>query len=120
MTETKTLFDRPLSHTGDPETSYIAADRMIKSGALSLQEQGVYNDIRRYIIDAHHKDFTPKELAHWQIGDEAENYHRIERRLSGLYHKGKIARLNTIGEVYQENKGQKLMKRNGCAVWAVI
>jgi len=93
----------PLSHTNDPQTSFAAADKMIESGALSFQEQEVYNDIRHYIIDGQHKDFTPKEMAHWQTGDKTENYHRIERRQSGLLNKGKIER---TGE-----------KRDGCCVW---
>ena len=98
MIETKTLF-----HRNDPETSEAAADKMIKSGALSKQENEIYNDITRYVIDCAHKDFTAKELALWLIGNHIKTYFTIQRRLSGLHNKGKIER---TGE-----------KRDGCAVW---
>lgn len=93
----------PLSHTADPETSYEAADRMVKSGKLSRQEQ----DILDTIIDRdryHYKypDFTAKDLVNWNNSD----YYTIQRRLSGLCNKGKIER---TGE-----------RRNGCCVWRLI
>ena len=107
----RTLFDRPLSHTGDPETSYIAADKMVKSGALNKQEWDIMFAIRRYknvyacdmkSFCPEHEDFTARELSNYS----GINYYTIQRRLSSLRHKGKIER---TGE-----------KRNGCAVWAVI
>ncbi len=113
MPNQPTLFEQPLSHKDDVITSYEAADKLIKSGKLSRQEQGVYNDICRYIIDCNHKDFTPKEIT-------GCDYPTIQRRLSGLRNADKIERLNTKGERYQENKGQELMKRNNCAVWRII
>lgn len=106
----KTLFDRPLSHTGDPETSYKAADRMIESGKLSRQERAVWKVICD--ITTNHQlesyacsgaeDFTAKELSNWSGID----YYTIQRRLSGLRHKGKI-----------EHTGEK---RNNCCVWRII
>jgi hypothetical protein len=117
---TKTLFDRPLSHTKDAITSYAAADKMVRSGALNRQELRVYEGILRYFRDvAEDRTFTAKELAYWNIAFGLD-YYIIQRRLSGLFHKGKIERLNIKGEAYQENKGQKLMKRNGCCVWRII
>ena len=90
----------PLSHRDDPATSYEAADKMVKSGKLARQEQGVFNDICRWIIDCDHKDFTAREIADWVVSGD---YYKIQRRLSGLRNKGKIER---TGE-----------KRNGCRVW---
>jgi len=100
----KTLFEQPpLAHTNDPQTSFDAADKMVESGRLNDQEQDIYSSIYHYITRDFHKDFTPKELAYWMLGDTKENYFIIQRRLSGLYNKGKIER---TGE-----------KRNGCCVW---
>ena len=105
-------MNQPLSHTLDPATSYEAADRMVRSGELEKQEQEVYNDISRYIIDGHHKDYTPKELAHWQTGNDKENYYRIERRQSGLCNKGYIERISI-----NNNGNPPWERRNGCCVW---
>ena len=90
--EAKTLF-----HKSDPDTSRVAADKMIKSGKLNWQENKVWGW-------AHHMpvEFTAKELAVFSGLD----YHLIQRRLSGLRNKGKIER---TGE-----------KRDGCCVWKVI
>ena len=56
----------PLSHTADPQTSYDAADKMIKSGRLSKQEMGVYRAILRHCCDSSvDRTFTAKELACW-------------------------------------------------------
>jgi len=104
---TKTLLDRPLSHIKDPATSYEAADRMIKSGELSRQEQDVMCEINIHIGKG--KDFTPKELAREsqdQFYGSGLDYYTIQRRLSGLFHKGKIER---TGE-----------KRDGCCVWKIV
>lgn len=107
---TKTLFDRPLAHTGDVATSFEAADGMIESGKLNKQEQAVWKVICD--ITTNHQfetyacsgaeDFTAKELSNWSGTD----YYTIQRRLSGLFHKGKIER---TGE-----------KRNGCCVWRIV
>lgn len=116
-----TLFEPPLSHTNDPITSFEAADRMVKSGALSRQERAVWKAVKWAInnmagcLSPDHCNFTAKELADWS----GISYFKIQRRLSGLHNKDKIERLNTNGEKYQENKGQKLMKRNKCAVWRI-
>lgn len=102
MTDTKTLFDRPLSRTKDPVTSYEAADKMIESGALNRQEQEVWEVIKLVKWARYHRTFTAKELSNWSVID----YYTIQRRLSGLHHKGKIER---TGE-----------KRNGCCVWRIL
>lgn len=113
MTDKTILFDRPLAHRNDPITSYEAADKMVKSGALNRQEEGVYNDMRRYIIDCFHKDVTARELAEWCISND---YYTIQHRLSGLHNKGKIERVQSgLRSVRSGNLIPK--KRDGCCVW---
>lgn len=113
MPETKTLF-----HRNDPETSYEAADRMVKSGALSRQEQKVYAKIVLYldrIRFPRNKGITAKELAHLS----GLNYYTIQRRISGLRDRGKIERI----QIGQERIGATDLfkpiykKRDGCCVW---
>lgn len=102
----------PLSHKSDPITSYEAADKMVKSGALNEQEIYVLAHICKFIamrtlvVDWYWGDtFTPKELAQWMTPkwEYTKIYQIIQRRLSGLHSKGKIER---TGE-----------KREGCMVW---
>lgn len=102
----KTLFDYPPhSHVGDPATSYEAGDRMVKTGALSRQEREVLKAIKDYLYI--HDTFTAKEIASMlsvgRIADYADNYFKVQRRLSGLHRKGLIER---TGE-----------RRNNCCVW---
>ena len=128
----KTLFQPPLSRDTDVITSDEAAEKMIKSGALNKQEALVYQAITNYInyhklfdsvIHSDSYTFTTKEIAR-QMQNLSNPYHKCydicRKRFSGLHNKGKIDRLNTKGGIYQENKGQKLMKRDGCAVWRLI
>jgi len=107
----------PLSHTNDPQTSFDAADKMIKSGKLKNQWQIVHRGITHYLIGSHQENFTAKEVAKWMLGHEPTNYYMIQRRLSDLRNKGKIERINSKGETYVENKGQKPLIRDGCCVW---
>jgi len=115
----KTLFEPLLAHTNDPQTSFVAAVKIVESGALSRQEQQVYAQIVlyeeriRFLKNYKHNGATAKELANWS----GLNYWVIQRRLSGLRNKDKIERLNSKGEIYVESKGQKPMIRNGCCVW---
>ena len=97
-----------LSHSTDPQTSRDAAEKLVKSGRLSKQQEGVFNDISRYIVEAHHKDFTAKELAKWLCGNKINNYYTISRRLNELEKKGKTERVYI---------GYSLVKRDNCAVW---
>jgi hypothetical protein len=84
----KTLF-----HSGDPETSRKAAERLVESGELSRQEGEVYAAILEHCP---HDTFTARELA-----DKSDlDYFMIQRRLSGI---------NQI-----EHTGGR---RNGYAVW---
>jgi hypothetical protein len=89
-----------LCHRNDPETSFEAAEKMIKSGTLNKQEKEVWIAITDYLSHGD-KDFTAKEIEGWNYQD----YITIQRRLSGLKNKGKIER---TGE-----------KRNGCCVWRI-
>ena len=86
----KDLFDHPspLSHTDDPQTSYDAADKMIKSGKLSGQESLVLAAIKDFMYCGYRSNFTARELS------DATNidYHLIQRRKSGLEDKGRIKR----------------------------
>lgn len=96
-----------LCHKNDPQTSYDAAERMIKSGALGRQEQEVYGAIRTTPGSAMQSfDFTTKDIA-LQMSDESfpywKCYDTCRRRFSGLHNKGKIER---TGE-----------KRDGCMIW---
>lgn len=114
MTETKTLF-----HKSDPETSRTAAEKMVKSGELSRQEQEVYRAIIRAMnnmsscLEKRHQNFTAKELASWSGLD----YFMIQRRLSGLKAKGKVERIQTGTTV----KGKPIyLKRDGQCCWRAI
>lgn len=91
-----------LCRKSDPETSRGAAEKMVKSGALSRQEEQVLAAIQLRLSFKPYtwKDnFTAKELATTSV----INYYTIQRRLSGLHNKDKIER---TGE-----------KRDGCMVW---
>jgi len=98
-----TLFEQSLSHTRDPITSFVAADKLVKSGELSRQERQVWNSIIWFLAESPKGNFTARELADWCPGD---HYFTIQRRLSGLRNHDKIER---TGE-----------KRNGCMVWKII
>jgi len=98
--ETKTLY-----HRSDPETSRVAAAKMVQSGALSKQEDDVMAAIHLCPGSSMNSfNFTAKELTEWTFVDI--DYYVIQRRLSGLREKGKIRR---TGE-----------KRDGCCVWELI
>ncbi len=86
----------PLAHRNDPVTSYIAADKLVKSGRLSRQERRVFRAIEVYCCFS---NFTARGLSNYCGLD----YYLIQRRLSGLKNKGKIERTGK--------------KRNGQCVW---
>ncbi len=112
------LFEPKLiTHKQDPETSFAAAGKMIKSGALSRQEKIVWYEIE---IQTHSPGgnctFTAKELSIWA----GLNYHTIQRRLSGLCLKGKIERIQIEG-IETHPKGKPVYKkRDGCCVWQIV
>lgn len=94
-----TLFDPPIVHRNDPITSHKAAEKMIKSGKLTKQQESVLKIIRKYCEE--HEDFTPKEVA----GGINALYFAIQRRKNELANEGLI---KTTGE-----------ERNGCEVWKI-
>ncbi len=106
----------PLSHRDDPGTSYAAADRLINSGELNRQEQEVYEVMKRHNRPA---GYTAKELAYIMTGDYTKNYFKVQRRLSGLRHKGKAGRVKIDGTItFAESPDRKdLIERNNCCVW---
>ncbi len=110
---TETLYQPKLiCHKNDHETSFAAAEKMIKSGALNKQEQEVLGAIDQFYYRRGF-NFTAKGLSHWSGLD----YHIIQRRLSGLCLKGKIDRIK-IGVKPDGNPVYK--KRDGCCVWRIV
>ena len=106
----KTLFESKLiTHKADLETSFEAAEKMIKSGALSRQENKVLDAIFSYLsaVTGFSSNFTAKDI----FASSTVSYYTIQRRLSGLYRKGKIERVT---------KGYEFVKRNGCCVWQIV
>lgn len=76
-----TLFDAiPLSHTKDPATSYIAADKFTKSGRREAHCNLIYETIK------HFQGLTSAEIAS-QCG---LGYMQVVRRVSELKTKGRI------------------------------
>lgn len=124
MTQRSTLFDfavrgmkaqaevNKLCHKSDPCTSHDAADKIVKSGALSRQEERVLDAIKCYICHSCKYDFTAKDI----FTSSTISYYTIQRRLSGLHNKGKIERIQSgLRSVRSGNLIPK--KRDGCCVW---
>ena len=98
----KTLFDQPIAHRNDPQTSYDAGQKMIDSGKLQEQEKEVLKQIKR--LYSHPAAwFTAKSLARMS----GLNYYKVQRRLSGLERKGHIINTGT------KNEGCKVMVLKG-------
>lgn len=96
------MHQATLFHKSDPETSREAAEKMVRSGKLAQQETMVYIAIKDCLASMTFNTFTARNVALWS----GINYYTIQRRLSGLYRKGKIER---TGE-----------KRDGCCVWSLV
>jgi len=109
MTE-RTLFDIPLAHRNDPDTSFEAADKMVKSGKFQYSVNKVREAIKRYQRVMMRPDFNAKELALFISDEEQIDYFRlyyvIEKRLSVLEKENMIKRTN--------------LERNNCQVWQII
>ena len=103
--EVNKLYQQPLSHTKDPQTSDEAAEK----ANLNDQEYEVYIAIKNY----GRKDFTAKELSK----RSGLNYWTIQRRLSGLRNKDKIKRILHREYLSPDSYVQRISKRNGCCVW---
>lgn len=115
------LCNKPLAHTNDPLTSFKAAEKMVRSGALSEQENQVFGWIKTYLKNhpKKAKDFTAREIAMWRF---ANKYHVIQRRLSGLRNKGKIGRVRLDGGICCGPKPNTkyLVVREGYCAWRLL
>ena len=106
---------KTLYHRQDPDTSREAAEKIVKSGALSRQEEEVWEAIIMYLETKPRThqllewlDFTTKDIA-LQMAKGLHAYFKCydicRKRFSGLHNKGKIER---TGE-----------KRDNCMVWGL-
>lgn len=109
--KSKSLFEPPLAHSRDPQTSFDAADKMVKSGKLRKQQKEVYEAILAYP----NTEFTAKELSRKQPGSGL-NYWQIQRRLNELANKFLIARILNK-EAMKRHKKIIYKQRDGCCVW---
>ncbi len=101
-------FDRPLAHRADPQTSYDAADKVVKSGELNRQERIVMDAIARH---SQPEGITAKELS----AKSGIDYFTIQRRLSGL--EGRIEFLTVDGRwVLRLDENNRPFVKNGCRV----
>ncbi len=76
------LFDPPIAHTGDPETSHEAADKHEQSGRRDAHCRVVLAMVRR------HPGATACEL--WELSDakgELNEMQEVRRRLTDLLHR---------------------------------
>lgn len=115
-----------LCHKSDPQTSYDAGEKMVKSGALSRQERTVYDEIVRYDRMLG-EDFTTKDIARQMVSASCP-YHKCyeicRRRFSGLHNQDKIERIQIDTKITHTHSIPSLKiekpiykKREGCAVW---
>ena len=79
-----TLFDNPITHSHDPETSRIAAKRIVKTGARNKHAAKVLDLVKTYA------DATAVELMELSCGDLDE--YQVRRRLVDLEHAGLITK----------------------------
>ena len=93
----KTLFNQPLAHTNDPQTSFDAAQKAVDKGLVQSQCLMIEVAIRRYFDTT---DFTGKELS--KISDL--DYYTIYKRLSILKNRG------LIEETPYERDGCKVLR----------
>ncbi len=96
---------QPLSHTGDPQTSYDAAERLVQSGGLNKQEALVLDTLRRHDRPEGYTTKEMAELVYYPEKNKTQKYHMCARRLPGLLNKDKVKRL--------------IISRDGCRAWRV-
>ena len=99
MVGVTTLQAKTLCHKADPETSRVAAQKIIKK--LTEKQKSALRAIRAYCQN--HVDFTPKEVA----GGINRLYFDIQRRKNELADKGFIALTGSP-------------ERGGCEVWKLL
>ena len=79
------LFDQPRSHRADPVTSYIAAEKLAKSGGWTAQQAEVLEALR------HCNGGTAGEIGANMPGNPVANRFTVSRRMSELREKELIA-----------------------------
>jgi hypothetical protein len=97
-----------LCRTNDPETSKVAAEKMVESGKLNHQEKEILDKIQSIPGSAMKSfDFTTKDIALRMLNYPYHKAYDIcRKRFSGLRDKGKI---ETTGDV-----------RESCRVWRLV
>ena len=101
MVGVTTLQAKTLCHKADPETSRVAAQKMVESGKLSEEQAMIFGWIKEYLKENNKTDFTPKELAFWRYSNQ---YYLIQKRMSILRRKGKIRKTDEVRD------GQKVWR----------
>ena len=97
------FFDQPGSHRNDPVTSYIAAEKLAKSGKWTGQKQEVYEALKA-ALKQYKGGATSAEVAAFMDGCDPVNRFTAARRLPelekiGLVKKGIIRQCTTTGSL---------------------
>lgn len=105
----KTLFDQPLAHTNDPQTSFKAAEKIVSSGIFHYSVLQVRDAIKRY-CKIFGLDFTAKEVAEFISAEDEIDYYKlyivIQKRKSVLKNAAFIRETDR--------------ERDGCTVWELV
>lgn len=92
--EVNILCQQPVAHTDDPQTSYKAADKLVKSGIFHYSVEQVRDAIKRYCNVMMRPDFTAKEVADFISKEDRIDYFKlyivIQKRKSILKNQGFI------------------------------
>ena len=103
------LFEQPLAHRADPQTSY---DAIPDANELSRQEREVYDAGIKFQKEKSPSRFYPDGITARELADRSKlDYHLIQRRMSGLRNKSKAAEVKVCG---------KVLTRDGYQVWRFI
>ena len=76
------LFDLPKTHRADPATSYLAAEKLAKSGGWTAQQAEVYEALKGC------NGGTAGEIGATMPGNETANRYKVARRMPELREKG--------------------------------
>lgn len=98
----------PYAHTDDPQTSFVAGQKMVESGRFHYSVEQVRQAIKRYCKEKGETDFTAKEVAKYISTKDDHPYYElyitIQKRKSVL--RGFIEDTNMV--------------RKDCAVWKLL
>jgi len=111
--ETSLYQAKTLARSNDPETSKVAAVKMVESGTLNRQENEIF-----FVIDTLYtgNDFTTKDIAALMLGyPYYKAYDICRKRFSGLERKGKIEPI--IRGVILGTRKIIYERRDGCRCW---